>query len=82
MWDKQVIDYMLKYGAKHFRHLNIWDVNWNDKAARLGIEHKKSFKDPRHRWEKAVNRWLISTQAKQYKTSVHLIEKILMRIYR
>lgn len=82
MWDKQVIDYMLKYGAKHFRHLNIWDVNWNDKAARLGIEHKKSFKDPRHCWEKAINRWLISTQNKQYKTSVHLIEKLLMKIYR
>ena len=82
MWNKQIIDYMLKYGADYFRHLNIWDVNWNERAEQLGIEHDKSFKDPRRRWEKAVNRWLINTQAKQYKTRVHLIEKILKIFYK
>lgn len=82
MWDKQVIDYMIEYGASYFRHLNIWDVNWNERAEQLGIKHDRSFKDPRHKWEKAVNRWLINTQNKQNKTSVHLIEKLLKKIYK
>lgn len=82
MWDKQIIDYMIQYGAKHFRHLNIWDVNWNEKAEQLGIKHEKSFADPRRLWEKAVNRWLMRTQSKQNKGSVHLLEKILMKIYK
>ena len=82
MWDKQIIDYMIQYGAKHFRHLNIWDVNWNEKAEQLGIKHDKSFADPRLQWEKAVNRWLMRTQSKQNKGGVHLLEKILMKIYK
>lgn len=82
MWDRQVIDYMIQYGAKTFRHINIWDVNWDEKAETLGIEHNDSFKDPRHKWEKIINRWLINTQGKQNKMSVRLLEKLLKKIYR
>lgn len=82
MWNRQIIEYMIDYGAKYFRHLNIWDVNWDEKAEQLGIKHDKSFKDPRWFWEKAINRWLINTQAKQNKTTIHLIEKIITTIYR
>ena len=81
-WNKQILEYFNTYGTKHFRHLNIWDINWNEKADLLGVEHKESFSDPRRPWEKAVNRWLMSTHAKQHKTSVHLIEKLLTKIYR
>ena len=82
MWDKQVVEYMKEHGASFFRHLNIWDVNWDEKAQAVGIEHEKSFKDPRHKWEKAVNRWLINTQDKQKKTRVRIIENILKKIYK
>jgi len=81
-WNKKVLEYMNSYGPDFFRRLNIWDVNWNERADRLGIEHKESFKDPRRRWEKAINRWLINTQAKQHKTSVHVLEKIMKIIYK
>lgn len=81
-WNLKILEYFNKYGASHFRHLNIWDINWDEKAEQLGINHEKSFKDPRLKWEKAVNRWLISTQNKQQKTSVHLLEKLLMKIYK
>ena len=80
-WNKQIVDYLNKYGANFFRHLNIWDVNWNDIADGMGIPHNQSFKDPRRRWEKAINRWLINTQSKQGKSSVHLLEKLFRRIY-
>lgn len=80
-WNNQIVDYMNKYGAKYFRHLNIWDVNWNDIANNMGIPHAQSFKDPRRRWEKAINRWLINSQSKQKKPSVHLLEKLFRRIY-
>lgn len=82
MWDKQILTYMEKHGAAFFRHLNIWDVNWEEKAQQLGVVHEQSFKDPRRKWEKAVNRWLINTQNKQQKNLVHLIEKLLIIIYK
>lgn len=82
MWNKQIVAYMNEYGTKYFRHLNIWDVNWNEKADALGIQHDKSFKDPRHLWEKAINRWLINTQSRQSKPIVRLLEKILKFLYR
>lgn len=82
MWNRQIIEYMVEYGANFFRHLNIWDVNWDDRAGQLGIKHDKSFKDPRRLWEKAINRWLMNTQNKQHKTTVHLLEKFFRMIYK
>lgn len=81
-WDKQIVDYMDKYGAKFFRHLNIWDVNWCEIAESLHYNNPERFKDPRKKWEKAVNRYLISTSNKQNKSSVHMMEKLLRKIYR
>ena len=81
-WNRQIIEYFNTYGAKYFRHLNIWDVNWEEKAEALGIKHNNSFKDPRHKWEKVVNRWLINTQDKQQKISVHFLEKIFKILYK
>lgn len=81
-WNLQILDYFNRFGAKFFRHLNIWEVNWEQMAQSFNYEHKVSFKDPRHNWEKAINRWLINTQNKQYKKSVHIIEKIINVIYR
>ena len=81
-WNMQIISYLDKYGAKCFRHLNIWDVNWNDIANTLGVKHKNTFKDPRLKWDKAVNRWLINTQYKGHMASFRIIEKILRLIYK
>lgn len=81
-WNLQILDYFNKYGANFFRHLNIWEVNWEQMAQSFNYEHKKSFKDPRHKWEKAINRWLINTQNKQNRTSVHIIENIIKKIYK
>lgn len=81
-WNNQILSYFEEYGARYFRHLNIWDVNWNDIASCLDFKHKNNFSDPRHNWEKAINRWLINTQGKQDKTGVRIMEKILRKIYR
>lgn len=81
-WNMKILEYFNTYGATYFRHLNIWEINWEERAESLGIKHEKSFKDPRRRWEKAVNRWLINSQNKQNKMNVHLLEKIFKKIYR
>lgn len=81
-WNNQVLSYMEKYGVKFFRHLNIWNVNWCEIAASLQFEDCERFKDPRNKLEKAINRWLIRTQNKQQKTSVHLTELMLRKIYK
>ena len=44
-YDEQVLDYLDKYGINKFRKLNIWDVDWNQKAQLLGRAGKYS--DPR-----------------------------------
>lgn len=81
-WRKQIVSYMEEYGASYFRHLNIWDVNWSDIAKSLGCDKYQQFKDPRKRWEKAINRYLIATSQKQHKSRVHLMEKVIRKIYR
>lgn len=81
-WNKQIVSYMEEYGAEYFRHLNIWDVNWSDIAKSQGSAKYQYFKDPRRKWEKAINRYLIATSQKQHKISVHLLEKIIRKIYR
>ncbi len=44
-YDEQVLDYFDKYGIDRFRKLNIWDVDWNQKAQLLG--RGGNYGDPR-----------------------------------
>ncbi len=81
-WNLQILKYFDQYGAEYFRHLNIWEVNWEQMAQSFNFKHEKSFKDPRHKWEKFINRWLINTQNKQDKTSVRILQKLFSTIYK
>jgi hypothetical protein len=82
LWRKRIVNYLDTYDAKYFRHLDIWDINWCEAAEAEHCEHYTSFSDPRHFWEKAVNRYLRRSQARKDTDFVRFIDKILRLIYR
>jgi glycosyltransferase involved in cell wall biosynthesis len=55
-WDEEVIKYFDKYGTNTFRRLNIWDVDWNQKAGLLG--RTGNYEDPRSRFEVCVHSYI------------------------
>ncbi|GHT79495.1 hypothetical protein AGMMS50262_23260 [Bacteroidia bacterium] len=80
-WEKQILDYMDTYGVKYFSHLNIWEVSWVAVAKKWNYPYPEKYSDLRQKWEKAVNQWLIRTQAKQNKWLVKKIDAFLKKIY-
>ncbi len=80
-WDKEVLDYMDQYGTRYFAHLNIWGVNWCEIAQRFGRPNPEKYKDPRNKFEKAINMWLIRTQNKSNRLWVYYTEKLLNLFY-
>jgi hypothetical protein len=82
LWRKRIVNYLDTYGAKYFRHLDIWDINWCEAAQAEHCEHYASFSDPRNFLEKAVNRYLRRSQARKDTDFVRFIDKILRLIYR
>ena len=74
-WDQEVINWFDTFGTAPFKKLDIWDVNWNDIAKKLGI-HSQVYSDPRSKFDKFAHRWLRKTQAvPNYRT--RLVEKII-----
>lgn len=46
-WDKEVLNFLKKYGARYFAKENIWYVDWQEKAKFLYWKKTSQFKDPR-----------------------------------
>jgi glycosyltransferase involved in cell wall biosynthesis len=80
-WEKTVLDYMDEYGISYFRHLNIWEINWCMIAQKWERPNPERYKDPRRRWEKAINRWLIKTQKKKNNFWIQQMEKLIGLFY-
>jgi hypothetical protein len=76
-WDKQVIEYMEKFGAGFFSKIAIWDVAWYKKARYYGINNPERFKDPRTKLEKYIHSWLKKTQKSFSNLPNRIISKIL-----
>lgn len=83
-YDEVVIDYFETHGVAKFRKLNIWDIDWNEKARRLGRMGR--YDDPRSRFEKTVHRFIEKhreelkiKQTVKWK-AVRLIGKTVLRV--
>lgn len=55
-FDREVLNYFDKYGVKKFRKLNIWDVDWNQKAQLLN--RRGHYQDPRSAYEVSVHKFI------------------------
>ncbi len=81
LWERTVLDYMNEFGTSYFRHLNIWTVNWCNIAQKWNYPNPEKYKDPRKKWEKAINKWLIRSQKNRNKYWVRMLDRIISRFY-
>ncbi len=81
-WEKTVLNYMDKHGTSYFSQINIWDISWVDIAKKWNYPNPEKYKDPRNKWEKLINKWLIQTQSKNNKFWVKQMEKLISLFYK
>lgn len=55
-YDNEVLDYFDTFGIRKFRKLNIWDVDWSEKARQLG--RNGMYPDPRSAVEKWIHKFI------------------------
>ena len=51
-WDKDILDFIAKYGAKYFRQEAIWGIDWSSKVTGFGYSDNSIFNDPRSKIDK------------------------------
>ena len=76
-WDREILDWLSKYGTKTFKHEAIWDVDWSKLASAVGSCSETSYADPRNRFDKFIHRWLKKSQPRTTQLSVRFIERVL-----
>lgn len=81
-WDEKVLEYIEEYGALYFRKLSIWDVNWEEKAKLWGRKNTDIFKDPRRKFDKLIQNWLIKTQKISRNYIVRIIDRLIKIVFR
>jgi hypothetical protein len=83
LWlDEQILNNIEQYGAFYFKKINIWDVNWKEKAKLWGRQNEDVFSDPRNIFDKLIQLWLIKTQKKHQKRIFRYIDKIIRIVFR
>lgn len=77
-WDLKVLDMIDKYGADHFRHEDIWWVDWAAVYRECyDKEPTNSMSDPRSHFDRLIHYWLQKTQPYYHKRLVRVLEEIL-----
>ena len=78
-FDEQCLEMLEQYGGGTFKKLNIWDLNWGEKAELYGKTNFKFYVDPRSKWDKYIQKYLIKTQGKRDHICIRVID-FLIRI--
>lgn len=77
-WDKQILDWLAKYGADTFKKLDIWDVDWSILFSKINPDSPPvDYKDPRSKLDKCIHLWLKKTQRVSSRRSIVMLEKLL-----
>jgi hypothetical protein len=74
-WDRQVLQMLADHGARTFRRVDIWDVDWRRLAKRAGLEG--DFGDPQGWVDRAVLSWLRATQDRYTRPLPRLFQWLL-----
>jgi hypothetical protein len=62
-WDLEVLEWILSYGRRRLARVDIWDVDWANKAREFGYDiPPAAVADPRTASDRAVMNWLARTQ--------------------
>jgi hypothetical protein len=63
-WDREVLELFEKHGAARFKRLGIWDADWAELDRQLYPQRPaRKIVDPRSLLDRAVHKWLRSTQS-------------------
>jgi glycosyltransferase involved in cell wall biosynthesis len=78
-WDEDVLDWILLHGARRFRKIAMWDVDWLQVAdhARKSVD-PRLLQDPRGPTARLIHRWLAATQARATERRVRLAQRALI----
>jgi glycosyltransferase involved in cell wall biosynthesis len=78
-WDEEVAGWLREYGARRFRKLDIWDVDWEAIARRAGESVPDcSLADPRGPLTRAIHAWLRATQHRGTRGPIRLVQRALI----
>lgn len=75
-WDREVLKLLQRHGARVFKKLDIWDVNWRQMADHFGIEELRTTRDPRGFLDKMIHSWLKSIT----NVRLNLVDRILRKL--
>lgn len=78
-WDEIILNYIEQNGSAFFKKMNIWDVNWQEKAILWNRQNLTAFSDPRNTIDKLIHLWLIKTQKKNQRGMFRNISDKLIR---
>lgn len=81
-WDREVLELFQKYGREKFAQESIWDIDWNQIAARHSIGGTVDASDPRTMFEKFFHKYLSATQPYAHSTLVQYGDKVFRRLLR
>jgi glycosyltransferase involved in cell wall biosynthesis len=77
-WDRDVMDLFTRHGVRAFRHLDVWDADWTERARADGsADASRSFRDPRGPAERLIHQWLRWTQRHSASRWVRLGDRVL-----
>lgn len=80
-WDREVLDFMGRYGVNFFTKQAIWDIDWRDIAKHFGIQSPHRFSDPRSLFEKEIHRWLLQSQTHVSRSTTVITDKVLRSLF-
>jgi glycosyltransferase involved in cell wall biosynthesis len=78
-FDEQCLQLFEQYGGDKFKKLNIWDLNWVEKAELYGKTNLNLYVDPRSKLDKFIQKYLIKTQSLRHHLGIRFID-FLIRI--
>jgi hypothetical protein len=78
-WDGEVLRLLADFGAGYFAKIDIWDIDWAERARRIGFDPAVVY-DPRDPFERAVHQWLRRTQGRAGALDVR-IRQVILRIW-
>jgi hypothetical protein len=81
-FEEQGLKMIEQNGAARFRKLNIWDIDWAEKAKQWGRSDFSIYKDPRSRMDKYIQSWLLKTQAKLHLRKYRRIDRLIKLVFK
>jgi hypothetical protein len=81
-FDERVLQLFDECGVHRFRRMDIWEVDWKERAEAIGRSASVDLaRDPRRPWDRAIHDWLQGTQMTANTQFVLYCDAILRRLH-